>query len=558
LKNSAGAASLQVLDDLTENPELIWTAEMQSELRDALTKIFSDNNNDYSSPPELDVNYHVPFQQLESELYVGGVYIRLYLKQPTFRLSNPVLFTEKLIEFWESAFNIQVPPQKVASGGMAMASDDADGDGAISTAVVLGSEDFLSLLTSSIVCVVKGESSVIDHLLAWGFVSGLCDLLKRAMEAKRKGVPAMSIVRLMHQFVSRVDCVDSIANTDFIRQVVVALGGTGTPRNASASTNDKVELPKEAGFIVELLKRVYQCRGSSFIGVLVHNATQADLPNFLLDCIIGASQEDLANVLHPAALRIHAVDTIKAIIAADEFQAGPLQALLDVHPVWSEYKDQSHDLFITDQEKTDPFLIQDSTDKAVMGLLTDGSVKSGISTHFTSTGPPPPVAKDQDVVIERPTAPTGNSPPPAVPVMRRNSGNASKSPLVATHPPAGPANASSTNAGGVNAAATASGVGAGGVHANRFVVTINKGTDGLGLDIGKIASGGCMIRRLKEIPGGRPNPAAACVPALKAGDMIVGVNEQEIEEFGAVVAVIKGLPAVATVTLLIERGTETM
>ena len=76
---------------------------------------------------------------------------------------------------------------------------------------------------------------------------------------------------------------------------------------------------------------------------------------FLLDHVIGASQESLANVTHPAALRIHAVDCIKAIIAADEFQAGALQAMLDLHPVWSEYKDQSHDLFITDQEKNRSF-----------------------------------------------------------------------------------------------------------------------------------------------------------------------------------------------------------
>ena len=67
-------------------------------------------------------------------------------------------------------------------------------------------------------------------------------------------------------------------------------------------------------------------------------------------------------------MRIHAVDTIKAIIAADEFQAGPLKALLDTHPVWSEFRDQSHDLFITDIEKTDPFLIQDSTDNAISDI----------------------------------------------------------------------------------------------------------------------------------------------------------------------------------------------
>ena len=89
-------------------------------------------------------------------------------------------------------------------------------------------------------------------------------------------------------------------------------------------------------------------------------------------------------------------------------------------------------------------------------------------------------------------------------------------------------------------------------------MSINKGSDGLGLDIGKIASGACMIRRLKEMPQGRPNPAAACVPALTSGDMIVGVNGQEVHDFAAVVSLIKALPPTCRVQLLIERGKESM
>jgi hypothetical protein len=569
MKNSAGSASLQVLDDKTENPELIWTAEMQVELREALTALFTQSNDDYSRAPEMAHDYHVPYQQLESELYVGGVYIRLYLKQPTFRLSNPVLFLEKLIEFWESAFNLQVPVTKAgASSNSSSASDD---NGAAATAVVLGSEDFLSLLTSSIVCVVKGEPSVVDHLLAWGFITGLTDLMRRAMDQKKKGIPAISVVRLMSVFVTRVDCVDAIANTDIIKQIIIALGGTGLPREQQGDPAQRVRLPKEAGFIVELLKKIFQCRGSSFIGSIVHAGNQADVPNFLLDHVIGAQPDALAEVTHPAALRIHAVDTIKAIIAADEFQAGPLQAMLDVHPLWSEYRDQSHDLFITDQEKTDPFLIQDSTDKAVMGLLTDGNVKTGISTHFTSTGPPPPPNKGDIVVDRASTSGSGNGvAPPTPPSAGPGRGPGSSTSGAGRSSVSGPASAgvaaaaASAAASGMQRRATTAGAPTSASAAavapttGRFVVTINKGAAGLGLDIGKIASGGCMIRRLKEMPGGVPNPAAACKVKLLGGDMIVGVNGQNIEEFGAIVAVIKSLPQECTVKLLIERGKESI
>ena len=121
LRSKAGSASLKALDDVCENPELIWTAEMQGELREALTKLLKaaaaaggtveggpDAESPFSRPPVILPEYVVHFRQLDNELYVGGVYIRLFLKQPTFRLSNPVFFMEKLVEFWESSFNVQV------------------------------------------------------------------------------------------------------------------------------------------------------------------------------------------------------------------------------------------------------------------------------------------------------------------------------------------------------------------------------------------------------------------------------------------------------------------
>ena len=85
-----------------------------------------------------------------------------------------------------------------------------------------------------------------------------------------------------------------------------------------------------------------------------------------------------------------------------------------------------------------------------------------------------------------------------------------------------------------------------------YNVTILKGADGLGLDIGKMATGGCLIRRLKEMPDGRPNPAAGCSPAIKSGDLIIGVNGKGVRLFNDIVTIIKGLGNGA-VQLSIER-----
>lgn len=317
---------------------------MQGELRTALTALLLKTGEGsaapklaFESPPQIGVEYTVAFRQLVSEIYAGGVYIRLFLKQPTFRLSNPVFFLEKLVEFWESSFNVQVPAS--SKKDRFYGEDNSD-----SRAVVLGKEDFLSLLTSCIVCVVKGESSVHDHLLSWGFVHLLCDLLKRALDNDRRGTPVTCVVRLLHQLVGRVDTVDNMASSpvDIIVQLTRALNV-----NSNVADHKLPELPKDAAFSVELLKKIFQCIGSRNLGHFVAMGMQARLPSYLLDNIIGAPKQAIEHVRNSAALRIHAVDVLKAMIAADEANAPVLQALLDTHSAWSEFRDQSHDLFIT-------------------------------------------------------------------------------------------------------------------------------------------------------------------------------------------------------------------
>ncbi len=86
--------SLQLLDDACENPELIWTTEMQGELRKGMADLLRAREGQlrFKTAIEMTPEYRVVYRQLENEIFIGGVYIRLYLKQPTFRLSNPVFF----------------------------------------------------------------------------------------------------------------------------------------------------------------------------------------------------------------------------------------------------------------------------------------------------------------------------------------------------------------------------------------------------------------------------------------------------------------------------------
>ena len=130
LRSRSATSALTCLDEICETPEMIWTAEMQQELRIAVTNILNNNSkeneknesnrsgkerggreNDYLfySVPYISENYSVTYRQINDEIYVGGVYIRLYMKQPMFRLSNSMFFLERLVELWEHSFSKQVP-----------------------------------------------------------------------------------------------------------------------------------------------------------------------------------------------------------------------------------------------------------------------------------------------------------------------------------------------------------------------------------------------------------------------------------------------------------------
>jgi DnaJ family protein C protein 13 len=363
LRSRAGQASLQALDQTTENPELIWTKEMQGELRDAvfvlLTKgasveatktgaeKFTDeaalaalqSDDSFREVVALPLDYFVKFAQLENEMYIGGVYIRLYLKQPTFRLSNPVLFVEKLVEYWDSSFSIQVPDPKIPR--QTYAADAGD-----QKSIVLGQEDFFSLVSSCIICVLKGEPAVLEHLLSWGVVHNYINLLARAVDTGKRGSPMVCIIRIMRQLVVKPAVVYNVASSPidpikwFMRAMIL-------DDDESAAVGNLKSLHKDSTLACEVLKIIFQSIQCSVLPELVGLAVRDGLPNFLLDNILGAPAATLNAVRSGGTLKLYAVDVLKALVAVQSEHGAMLHLLYESHPAYSDYRHQSHDLFLT-------------------------------------------------------------------------------------------------------------------------------------------------------------------------------------------------------------------
>ena len=330
LKSKALDATLKVLDTISETPELIWTHDMKDELRTAVNTLLShegDAHYGFGRPIILAPDFAVVYKNLRGELYVGEVYIRLYLKQRTFRLTNPVHFLEQLVVVWENSFNNQVP----------LSRDNILNPSTNSTDLVLGNEDFLSLLTSSIICVLSTEADTLDHLISWGLDHRLFEFLQRAIDTSRRGVPMVCILRLLKWIVGSSSALTHLcANMDC--KVVLNLLRESM-RNDLNSAN---KLQYDAVIAAEVMKIIFHTASFPIIDILVREAINVQIPEFILDDVLSSNIEYVRN---PNNLRIYCVDTLKAMYEASG-STPHLQDLLNGHKAWRRYRTQSHDLFL--------------------------------------------------------------------------------------------------------------------------------------------------------------------------------------------------------------------
>jgi len=303
----------------------------------------------------------------------------------------------------------------------------------------------------------------------------------------------------------------------------------------------------------------------------------------VLNKILGAPSSDLSHVTNVPALRIHSVDLLKAILAAgDETAVAQLQALLDLHPAWKEFKHQSHDLFLTDKEKTDIYLIQDASDTKFAGLLTDGSVQEGINEMFAGklSYSTQGALSNEKVAFSpfhpNPTAAAASAPAPApAPAVSRSTGGAgagtpmpppmrssvgampyrgaTSAPIPTPLPAAASVPVPRVAPPPVPAApAPALAQADQSTPKTQVVTRVEKGELGIGLDLGKAKTGQAQVLRLKEFPPEVVNPASLCNPAIRVGDVIVGVNGEPCSSLAEAVKVIRA--AVGVLQLTLERN----
>lgn len=395
IRDGPGEAVVSALDQTTETPELVWTPAMAASLSAQVATMASDLYREQMKGRVVD--WDVPEQasgqqDMRDEPQVGGIYVRLFLKDPKFPLRNPKRFLEGLLDQYLSS--------------IAAAHYD---DHAVDPELPL-------LLSAALVSLLRVHPALADHVGYLGYVPKLVSAV--AYEGRREAMASeeirsssyttetneaecgptntssptpqervrLSCLRVLHQLAASTICAEAMAATS-----------VGTPQVVPL-------LMKAIGWhggsilALETLKRVVVA-GNRARDSLVAQGLKVGLVEVLLGLLDwraggrnGLCSQMKWNESEASIGRVLAIEVLHAF-AAEGAHCIKVREILNSSDVWVAYKDQRHDLFLPSNAQSAAAgvagLIENSSSNLTYALTAPPSQSSQVK-------PPGAVATDSN------------------------------------------------------------------------------------------------------------------------------------------------------------------
>jgi len=243
LKEEGPDTMLNLFDGESDTPELIWDSAMRGELRkvagmelDLCMKFRRENgtgNDSFNLEPKVRVKY----SNLENEIFIGGVYVTRFLKEPTFNIRDPTSFLEMLLQRWTHELQM-------------CTDNESNVEEKYSTDIVISGQDNLQPITDAIVYLCKIRTNLCDKLTQWGYMSRCLYFFEDILRCDLIGSPLLSVMRILHVAVNRRVNVESLiaSGTNDRLHGIIAF-----TMKAVGNTN----LHPDAGFMLEMLKKIF-------------------------------------------------------------------------------------------------------------------------------------------------------------------------------------------------------------------------------------------------------------------------------------------------------------
>ena len=231
---------LKQFDAESDTPELIWDGSMRFELR----KVIGENLDAFIEKRQqgvvegenfsLNHEIRVSYENLNKELFVGGVYVSRFLKEPTFNLRDPTSFLEMLLKRWDHELGLYAKTPNSSTGP----SSDLSG------------QDALQTLTSASVYLCRVKENLCEKLAQWGYMSRCLVFLESFLAKQVHDTPLLSVMRILHVAANRRPNIEALlvsGKNDSTHGIVTF----------TMQAIGKDSLHADSAFIVEMLKKVF-------------------------------------------------------------------------------------------------------------------------------------------------------------------------------------------------------------------------------------------------------------------------------------------------------------
>ncbi|KAG7231239.1 hypothetical protein INR49_012070 [Caranx melampygus] len=289
-------AAVHIFEGTHENPELIWNDSSREKVSTTVREMMLEHFKQQKDNP--DVNWKLPedftvaYGAGQGELEVGGVFLRIFIAQPGWVLRKPREFLVSLLETLTELLEKNNP-----------------------------NGEALETVTTAAVCLFSTQTQLADQVPPLGHLPRIL----AALTHKNNAVPKSSI-RLIHVLSDNELCVRSMASLETIGPLM-----TGMKMRTDM-----------AGLACEALNRMFQKEQTD----LVAQALRVELVPYLLKLLEGIGLETLEN---PSATKAQIVKALKSMTRSLQY-GEQVNEILAKSSVWSAFKDQKHDLFISESQ----------------------------------------------------------------------------------------------------------------------------------------------------------------------------------------------------------------
>jgi DnaJ family protein C protein 13 len=324
LRDNSGNA-IQMFDSTTESPELIWNDNIRKAIRQNIQTSVNELSTLHLSDPGAKWNAPNAEETLyqsvvEGEIIVGGVYIRLFNTNPSWTVRHPKNFCTELME---KILELMQSPN-----------------------------DQLEPITTALCSLIQFNKAIADQIPSQGYLPQFCTAMASSNSRASK-----TALLILNELATNDYCSETLSNLPIIKGILVCM-------------KQQSSLIGEAAHVLKFLTK----KSSS---ELAQQFLSSGIIPYLLDLL----SSNLPQVNNPGAAKAEIVDALKQV-ARDLQYGSQITDILEKSTIWSQYKDQRHDLFLPASRT------QAITGPANVGVA--GYLTNNMFNPPPSTNEPPP------------------------------------------------------------------------------------------------------------------------------------------------------------------------